>query len=252
MKILLDLSFLGTAYCGYQVQPNAPTVQQQLNFAAKSLFGYDCDIIGCSRTDSGVHANHFFATVSEKGKKALQTDIAVEKIPKALNFYLPNDISVNSAKIVDDEFHPRYDVKYKEYLYCIWNSQTRNPFLHDRCWHYTKHIDDIAFENMRVAAEKFKGTHDFSSYMAANSTVNSTVRTIYDATVERNGDAIYFRVSADGFLYNMVRILTGTLISVAEGKITYDDIDDITSACDRGRAGMTAPPQGLYLNKVVY
>ena len=252
MKILLDISFVGTAYCGYQVQPSAPTIQQHLNVAARQLFGIDCDIVGCSRTDSGVHAKQFFASVSEKGKEYIKTDIACDKIQNALNFYLPEDISVNHVSLVEDSFHPRYDVKSKEYLYCIWNSKTRNPFWKDRCWHYPRSIDESSFENMKKAAAQFVGTHDFAAYMSANSNVKSTVRTIYHATVERDGNAIYFRVSADGFLYNMVRILTGTLISVAEGKIDYSDIEKITLSRDRARAGLTAPSQGLYLNKVIY
>jgi len=251
-KLSIDISFVGTAYCGYQVQPSSPTVQQELNNAAKKLFGFDCDIVGCSRTDSGVHANHFCATVSQKGMESLPTSIPLEKIPSALCFYLPEDISVMSATWVRDDFHARYDVKYKEYLYCIWNAKQRDPFLHGRAWHYPKHIDDNALEQMRLAAKKLEGTHDFSSYMAANSSVATTVRTVYKTDVYREGNAIYFKVSADGFLYNMVRIFTGTLISVAEGKISVDDIDKITEVKDRSKAGITAPPQGLYLNKVVY
>ena len=251
-KILLHICFLGSAYCGYQVQPSAPTVQQKLNDATKSLFGYECDIVGCSRTDSGVHANMFCATVTKKHSDELVTSIQAEKIPQALSFYLPKDISVTHAEWVDSDFHPRYDVKYKEYLYRIWNGRERNPFEFDRSWHYPKKIDDAALDNMRKAAERLVGTHDFSAYMAANSTVKSTVRTIYTTEISRDGDMISFKISGDGFLYNMVRIIVGTLISVAEGKTKPEDIDIITQSRDRSNAGVTAPPQGLYLNKVVY
>ncbi len=223
-----------------------------LNVAAKKLFGFDCDVVGCSRTDSGVHANQFFATVTIKGEDKLVTSIPIDKISSALCFYLPEDISVRSASWVDDSFHARYDVKYKEYLYRIWNGRERDPFLQGRAWHYPKHINDATVERMRLAAKQFEGTHDFCSYMSANSSVTSTVRTVLSTDVYKEGDSIYFKVSADGFLYNMVRIFTGTLISVAEGKISENDIDDITAAKDRSRAGITAPPQGLYLNKVVY
>lgn len=251
-KILLHISFLGNTYCGYQVQPNAPTVQQKLNEAARLLFGFECDVVGCSRTDSGVHANMFCATVSKKAEDELVTSIPTDKIPQALSFYLPHDISVYHAEWVDSVFHPRYDVKYKEYVYRIWNGKTRNPFEFDRSWHYPRKLDDMAVENMRRAAQRLVGTHDFSSYMAANSTVKSTVRTIYSADVYREGDVICFKISGDGFLYNMVRIMTGTLIAVAEGKIAPEDIDKITQSCNRANAGVTAPPHGLYLNKVVY
>ena len=252
MKILLDISFLGTAYCGYQVQPNAPTVQGELTRAAKELFGFECDIVGCSRTDSGVHANHFFAAVNKKGSEGIDTSVPISKIPGALDFYLPSDITVNSAVWVENSFHPRYDVKHKEYIYKIWNGRSRNPFLQGRSWHYPRKINDIDLKNMNTAAQCFVGTYDFSTYMSANSSVKSTVRTIYSASVERDGDVITFRICGDGFLYNMVRIMTGTLIYVSEGKIVPEDILSITNTKDRSRAGITAPAEGLYLNSVTY
>lgn len=252
MKILLHISYKGTDYCGYQVQPNGVSVQQKLNEAAKHLFGYDCDIVGCSRTDSGVHANEFCATVTKKKENCLNTSIPVSKIPQAMTFWLPNDISVFAAEEVEDQFHPRYDVKYKEYVYKIWNAATRNPFLEGFAWHCPKKIDAQALENMQKAASFFVGKQDFSSFMAADSTVSETVREVYVASVEREGDLITFRVSADGFLYNMVRIFTGTLVDVAYGKISADDIPTIISKCDRRASGSTAPPHGLYLNKVAY
>lgn len=252
MKALLYISFLGTDYCGYQIQPNGVTVQQKLNEAAKALFGYDCDIVGCSRTDSGVHANCFCATVSKKGSDELITTIPVEKIPFAIANYLPDDISVFDAKAVDGSFHPRYDVKYKEYVYRILNRPQRDPFEYGRTWHYPKEITPDELEKMRKAASAFVGTYDFSSYMSADTKVRDTVRTVYKADVTKNGNIIEFRVSANGFLYNMVRIFTGTLIAVAEGKISPDDIEAITLSRDRRRAGITAPAEGLYLNKVIY
>ena len=252
MKILLDISFLGTAYCGYQVQPNAPTIQGELTRAARELFGFDCDIVGCSRTDSGVHANHFFAAVNKKGNDGIDTSVPIEKIPGALDFYLPSDITVNSAVWTKNTFHPRYDVKHKEYIYKIWNGRSRNPFLQGRSWHYPRKISDNDLRNMNAAAQNFVGTHDFSAYMSANSSVKSTVRTIYSASVERDGDVITFRVCGDGFLYNMVRIMMGTLIHVCEGKINPDDIIKVTNSRDRNRAGVTAPAEGLYLNNVTY
>lgn len=252
MKILLDISFLGTAYHGYQVQPDSPTIQAALNSAAKDLFGFDCDVVGCSRTDSGVHANQFFATVAKRNEIGIDTSIPAHKLITAFSVRLPQDISVNNAELVPDSFHARYDVKHKEYEYLIWNKPQRNPFMYDRSWHYPRYIDDVALKRMNDACSRFWGTHDFSSYMASNSSVKSTVRTVYDAQIMRDGDLLRFKVSADGFLYNMVRILTGTLIAVAEGKISPEDIDAITEARDRSMAGITVPPQGLYLNKVVY
>ena len=129
MKLLLKISFVGTKYNGYQVQPDKPTVQGELNLAAKRIFGFDCDIVGCSRTDSGVHANEFFVCVSKKGENALDCTIPMPNVPLAFNSVLPDDISVLESQMVDDEFHPRYDVKYKEYIYKIWNNPIKNPII---------------------------------------------------------------------------------------------------------------------------
>ena len=252
MKLFLRLSYLGTAYNGYQVQGDQPTVQRELTRACAELFGERCDIVGCSRTDSGVHANMFCVTVASRETNQLNTAIPVQRIPLALNAHLPDDISVYYAAFVSDEFHPRYDVKYKEYVYRIYNSPTRSPFELDRAWHYPKKIDEQALTNMKKAAQYYCGSHDFTSFMAKGATVAHAVRTVMHARVERIGDVIEFRVAADGFLYNMVRIMTGTLIAVAEGKIPCDKIPEVIDAKDRAAAGMTAPAHGLYLNSVVY
>ncbi|MBQ9761236.1 MAG: tRNA pseudouridine(38-40) synthase TruA [Clostridia bacterium] len=252
MKILLKIKYLGTNYCGYQVQPNAVSIQQKLNEATAAVFGYDCDIVGCSRTDSGVHANEFCATVAKKGTETLETSVAVSRIPLALCAHLPEDIAVFDARWVEEDFHARYDVKEKEYLYRIYNSPVRDPFEEGRSCRLPKRIDDEGLRNMQRAAQKLCGTHDFSAYMAQGSRVVSTVRTVTHASVEREGDLILFRVAADGFLYNMVRILAGTLVEVGEGKISPDEIDEITASRDRARAGSTMPACGLYLNRVRY
>ena len=253
MKILLKLSYLGTDFCGYQVQPKGRTVQGELNAAARALFGFDCDVTGCSRTDAGVHANTFCVCLTRRGEKSLETTLNVSRIPMAMNAHLPCDISVKEACLVDDEFHPRYDVKYKEYLYRIFNSPVRDPFESGRSWHIQ--YDIFSEENiakMNASAKAFVGKHDFSAFMACGSTVESTVRDVKYAEVKRVGDVIEFRVAADGFLYNMVRIMTGTLVAVAQGKISQDEIGEIIDSHDRRRAGMTAPAEGLYLNFVAY
>lgn len=252
LKLLIKLCYRGTAYSGYQIQNNAPTVQRELNKAAKELFGHDCDIVGCSRTDSGVHANEFCATVSFKGTDSLDTKIPIASIPLAFCAHLPSDISVREACWVSSDFHPRYDVKYKEYLYRIWNRSERNPFIPDMCFHYPKVINDIQLANMDLAAKAFCGKHDFIAYMSKGGNDQDTVRNIKYASVVRNGDFVEFTVAADGFLYNMVRIMTGTLIYVAEGKLRPEDIPMITNSLNRKNAGFTAPPNGLFLNKVVY
>jgi len=252
MKLLLKIKYIGTNYCGYQVQPNAVSIQQRLNEAALALFGYDCDIVGCSRTDSGVHANCFCATVSKRGSEELLTLIPAERVPLAMSAHLPEDICVFDAQWVNDAFHARYDVLEKEYLYRIYNAPVRNPFEIGRSAHIPRKIDEQGVKNMKKAAATLIGTQDFSAYMAQGSSVSSTVRTITRSEISREGDMLLYRVAADGFLYNMVRILTGTLLDVGLGKLTVDDVVRITASRDRTQAGMTMPAEGLYLERVRY
>ena len=252
MKLLLKISFVGTGYNGYQVQPDKPTVQGELNIAAKRIFGFDCDIVGCSRTDSGVHANEFFVCVSKKGENAIDCTIPADKIPLAFNSVLPDDISVLEGKMVNDEFHPRYDVKHKEYIYKIWNHPIKNPFCADRAYHISQAYSDEIIAKMNEAAQYFYGKHDFCSYMAQGSKIVDTNREVKYAKVYREGEFIVFKVAADGFLYNMVRIMMGTLLLVAQGKIEPSDIEKITESKNRKNAGSTVPACGLYLNNVEY
>lgn len=245
MKILLEIAYVGTAYHGFQVQNNAPSVQKTLQTALETFFNRKLLLSGCSRTDSGVHAKQFFCTV--EGDISEQFPIA--KLPIAASRFLPDDIAILSAKRVEDSFHVRYDVAYKEYEYLILNRAEKDPFLSARAYHYPRALD---VEAMNRAASFLVGKHDFASFMAAGSKIVDSVRTVKSCTVEKNGDLVTVRVSADGFLYNMVRIICGTLIAVSEGKIQAEEISDVIAACDRKRAGMTLPPDGLYLAKVVY
>ena len=252
MKLFLKLRYLGTDFCGYQVQKDKRTVQGELTRAARDLFSYDCDVTGCSRTDSGVHANAFCVTVAKKGENDIVTDIEPSKIPRAMSAHLPDDISVLEAKFVDSDFHPRYDVKYKEYIYRIYNGSVRDPFEMGRALHLPHRLDEDAVARMNRAAAHFVGEHDFRAFMAQGSQVESTVRNVVYSEVTREGDIITFRVAADGFLYNRVRIMAGTLISVGLGKLDESEIPDIIRSGNRERAGMTAAAHGLYLNKVIY
>ncbi|MGM9642377.1 MAG: tRNA pseudouridine(38-40) synthase TruA [Eubacteriales bacterium] len=252
MKLLLRIKYDGTAYAGYQVQKNAATVQQRLNEAVADLFGFECDVTGCSRTDAGVHALCFYATVEKRGSPSLETAVPVEKIPLALNVRLPDDIAVCEARFVSEDFHARYSVLSKTYEYKISDSPFRDPFALNRAYHYPTVISDVQISLMQEAANNICGKHDFKSFMASGSSVSDTVRTVYSCTVERTGDYVVIRICADGFLYNMVRIICGTLIEVAKGNSAPSDICEIIGARDRKIAGPTLPPEGLYLAEVNY
>ncbi|MBR6727484.1 MAG: tRNA pseudouridine(38-40) synthase TruA [Clostridia bacterium] len=253
-KILLTVAYVGTRYCGYQVQPNGVTVQEMLNRAAQALFGYPCDVVGCSRTDSGIHARGFCAAVTKKGESSLITSVPPERVARAMNAHLPDDIAVLSSREVPASFHPRYDVVSKEYEYLIYNGRERDPFLRDRAWHIPTPIDEAALAAMQRAAADFVGTHDFSAFRAvgADTEPKDAVRTVFSASVTRQGDMISFRVRADGFLYNMVRIMAGTLVAVANGRIGAEAIPRLIEGRDRRGAGQTAPACGLYLDTVYY
>lgn len=245
MKILLEIAYVGTAYHGFQVQNNAPSVQKTLQTALESFFGKKLLLSGCSRTDSGVHAKQFFCTVEGD----FSENFPFEKLPIAASRFLPDDIAILSAKRVEDSFHVRYDVQFKEYEYLILNRAEKDPFLANRAYHYPRTLD---VEAMNRAAALIVGKHDFASFMAAGSKIVDSVRTVKSCSVEKNGDLVIVRVSADGFLYNMVRIICGTLIAVSEGRIKVEEIPFVIDACDRKKAGTTLPPDGLYLAKVVY
>lgn len=247
MKYFAKIKYLGTEFHGFQVQPGLRTVQGELNAALNEAFGLPCKVTGCSRTDAGVHANEFCLTVECDGGT-----IPAEKLPIAVSRFLPNDLSLFYAKECDDSFHPRYDVKEKEYLYRIVNTRIYDPFYYGRVWFLPRYIDDDALAKMNEAAKHFIGKNDFSTFMAEGSDVEDTVRNITSLTVTRDGDFLDVKISADGFLYNMVRIIVGTLTEVAFGRISPDDIPDIIASRDRSRAGMTAPAEGLYLNRVMY
>lgn len=243
MKHLLTLSYLGTAYSGFQVQPNAKTVQAALQFAATKIFDTPCGVSGCSRTDSGVHANEYLAVVEEHGKSRIPEDA----VARAMNTYLPTDISVLGSVRVADDFKIRHRVEGKEYMYLIWNHPYRNPFLADRALYYPRSLN---VEAMREAIPYILGKHDFCAFMSSGSDIEDTVRTITDLRIEQSGSEIKIYVSADGFLYNMVRIIVGTLLEISEGKISCERLAQAVDGGDRALAGRTAPAEGLYLNRV--
>ena len=247
MKYFAKIKYLGTNFHGFQVQPEKRTVQGELCTALALAIGHPCKVTGCSRTDAGVHANEFCLTVECDGGT-----IPADKLPIAVARYLPVDLSLFYAEECKEDFHPRYDVVEKEYLYRIINRPIYDPFEYGRAWFVSRPITDSGIELMQAAACHFVGKYDFSAFMSEGSDVEDTVRSVKSLSVVREGDLIEIRISADGFLYNMVRIIVGTLTEVAFGRISPDEIPDVIASCDRARAGMTAPAEGLYLNKVTY
>lgn len=251
MKLKLTISYNGSGYCGWQAQKNGRSVQETLTRAVSELYGVRCLVTGASRTDSGVHAKNYVCTVEGADGVDVSEKIPIRSLPNALNAHLPEEIAVKNAEVVPDEFHARYSVRSKTYEYVFFDSAVRSPFLSGRAFQ-TLPISDAALENMKKAAEKMCGKHDFKAFMAAGSKITDTVRTVYSSSVERHGETVVFTVSADGFLYNMVRIMAGTLLAAARGKITPDDVGAIIESGDRRSAGTTLPPYGLYLMNVEY
>lgn len=249
MKYFMHLSYLGTDFCGSQIQPNVRTVQGVLNDAFAALFGQTCRVTSCSRTDSGVHAIAAALTVELPDGSI---PIPEDKLALAVQCHLPKDVAVFDVEVRPDTFHVRHDVTKKEYLYRIFNRPIRDPFLTDRAWFYPRLLDDTAVARMNQAAGCLVGEHDFASFQAQGSDVASTVRRVSSCEVTRTEDEVRVVVRADGFLYNMVRIIVGTLVDVGVGRTEPEDIPAILNSRDRTRAGMTAPPEGLYLYRVFY
>jgi tRNA pseudouridine38-40 synthase len=239
----LTIAYDGTAYHGWQRQNNALAVQEVFENALFDLTGQKVTVQGCSRTDAGVHAREYVLSFE------LDSTISCRGIQFGMNSRLPDDIGVQRCEEVDENFHARYCCKGKEYIYIVHNSQFKNPFYKNTAYRSWYPIDERKLDK---AAKYFVGTHDFKAMCSTDCTKENTVRTVHYFNVERNGELVKFTVSGDGFLYNMVRIMVGTLLYVNEGKIGEDEIPDILKSLDRTKAGKTVPPQGLYLNKVYY
>ena len=243
-NLLLTISYDGKCFHGWQIQQNALTVQEVFQAALAKIIGDSFDVKGCSRTDSGVHANMYCVSVKTAHP------IPCERLKAALNRWLPLSVAVLGCREVGADFHARYSCKSKEYVYKIWNAQVRSPFLDGYALHYRYPLDERL---LNEAAQAYVGLHDFTSFCTPDKREQGDLRrNVLHFSVTRDGDMVTMRVEADGFLYNMVRIMVGTLLRIAQGKIAPYGIPAIIERRDRQFAGPTAPPCGLYLNKVKY
>lgn len=241
-RYLLTISFDGTAYHGWQVQPNGITVQQVMNESLMKLLGIPTAVTGCSRTDTGVHAREFACHID------CENNIPAEAFLRGLNSILPPDISVLGCRAVAPDFHARYNALGKRYVYGMYTGP-KNPFDE----RYYLHLDSMPdLMKMNDFAEKVIGTHDFCGFSSSGRSVEDTVRTISECTVTSKANKILFTVSGNGFLYNMVRILAGTALFAGYGKLSPDVAEQVFAKKDRSLAGDTLPPHGLFLEKVFY
>ena len=235
--------YCGSAYHGWQIQNNSLTIQEIFQKCLSDLLDQPTAVNGCSRTDAGVHAREYVLNFTT------DSTITCRGIVFGMNSRLPDDIGVKSCEEVPLDFHARFDCKGKEYEYLIHNSEYKNPFLMNTAYRSWYPIDE---KRLDAAAKVFIGQHDFKSMCCADCDKQNTVRTIFSFDVRREGELVKFRVSGDGFLYNMVRIMVGTLLRVAQGKFRPDQIPEIIESRSRSCAGPTAQACGLYLNKVNY
>jgi tRNA pseudouridine38-40 synthase len=244
MNVLLTISYDGTNYCGWQRQINGISVQQKTEEALCSILKTQLTVIGASRTDAGVHA---------LGQRVMfsidDLRIPLDKLPYALNAKLPADIITTKAEQAPDGFHPIFNAKRKTYEYTIYTGNFMNPLLINRCCFVNHPLDT---SEMRKAAAHFLGEHDFSSFKASGGSAKTSVRTVHSLDVTEKGGLITVSICGNGFLYNMVRIIAGTLIYVGEGKIKSNGIPGIINSRRREFAGKTAPPQGLTLISIEY
>lgn len=240
------IAYNGAAYHGFQRQGNAVTIQETVERAIGKLLKIPPPVIyGCSRTDAGVHARRFCFNVR------IESAIPCEGFLRGLNTLLPPDIAVLSCEDAAEDFHARYDTRGKEYVYVINNKPQRDVFMQSLAYHYPYKLD---VEKMRAAAQILAGEHDFAAFCRAEgkARVSTTVRNVYGISVSLENGMCEIKVSGSGFLYNMVRIIAGTLIYVSEGKLSQEDIQRALKSGERSFAGVTLPPEGLYLNEVYY
>jgi tRNA pseudouridine38-40 synthase len=239
----LTIEYNGTNYHGWQRQHNSITIQEIIENAIENITGEQVIITGSGRTDKGVHATGQAANFYSN------TKISAAKIPHALNSKLPKDIVVTDCQEVEQSFHARYSAKGKEYSYQIYNNTFNSPFLREFSWHILHPLD---VKTMEEACKFFLGTHDFSAFKSSGSSIKTTVRTIYTFDISKEKNLIRITTSGNGYLYNMVRIMVGTLVEIGQGKMSSENIKKLLLSKDRSLSGITAPAQGLCLEKVFY
>ncbi len=243
-NIKLIIEYDGTNYHGWQRQKNAITIQEKIEGALKTLTGANINLIGAGRTDAGAHARGQTANF-----RIDNLAIPVNKLPYAINTLLPEDITVKYAEEVPEDFHSRFCAKEKVYSYYIFNSKFPSPLARKYSFHFPKALD---IKNMKQAGSYLVGTHDFASFIASSSKVSTTVREIRGFEIQKDGELICAIFSGDGFLYNMVRIMMGTILLAGEGKVPPEYIPHVIRSKKRENAGTTLPSKGLILEKVIY
>lgn len=242
-RVKLTVAYDGTNYCGWQVQPNGITVQEVLNQCLSEFTGENIETIGASRTDAGVHALGNVVVFDTEMR------MPGDKFSFALNQRLPEDIRIQKSEEVDADFHPRYVKSQKTYEYRILNC--RFPIPTERFYSYFTYIP-LDVDKMKEAASYLIGEHDFKSFCGTGAQVKTTVRTVKEIQIEKSGDRITIRITGEGFLYNMVRIIAGTLMDIGGGLYPPEKMKEILEAKDRKKAGPTAPARGLTLMKIQY
>ena len=242
-NIKLTIEYDGKDFNGWQKQPNKLNIQGEIERSIKDITGEDVDLIASGRTDAGVHS------LGQTANFKTESKIPIEKFAKAINSRLKKSVVIKSAEEVDERFHSRYSVKSKTYRYIINNSENGTAIYRGLEYHVPMKLD---YEKMNEAIKYFIGEHDFKAFKASGTSSKSSVRTIYKAEVYKEGDKIFIELTGNGFLYNMVRIIAGTLVDVGIGKIKPDEIPEIIKMQKRENAGKTLPPNGLYLLKVMY
>ena len=242
-NIALKLMYNGTAYHGWQMQRTEASVQETLQRGLSMVCGERVKLTGVGRTDAGVHAERYVANFRTSSR------IPIDRLPFAVNTHTPEDIVVREALEVADDFNAIGSCLKKEYTYRIYNSRIKNPFYVNRAYFYPKKLDEAV---MDAAARAFEGTHDFRAVRSVGTETKTTVRTVHYCRVTRRGELLELKVCADGFLYNMVRILTGTLLEIGSGMRKPEEMKVILEAKNRDMAGRTAPPEGLFLLHVAY